>query len=277
MARRSKPQLILLICLQTVLVVWAVFPFYWMLVTSIKANSEMYGPVAALIPSTFTLQHWRELFFKTPFLTFFRNSLIISTATTLLSMMIGSLGAYAITRLQFRGRTIAARSLVYSYLVPPSLLFIPLFQLLGTFNLLNTLQGLVLANLTFTVPFCTWLLVGYFKTVAVELEEAALVDGCNRITTLLRITLPLSAPALVVVALFSFTMSWNEFLYAVVFNTNANVRPVTAGLTGMVMEDVFFWGRMMAAAALGSVPPIILYTAAQRWVVQGLTLGGVKG
>jgi multiple sugar transport system permease protein len=275
--QRSKLQLTLITCVQAILVVWTVFPFYWMLVTSIKANSEMYGPVAALIPSTFTLQHWRELFYKTPFVTFFRNSLVISTATTLLSMAIGALGAYAITRLVFRGRTIAARTLIYSYLIPPALLFIPLFQLLGGFNLLNTLQGLVLADLTFTVPFCTWLLVGYFKTVAVELEEAALVDGCNRFNALLRITLPLSAPALVVVALFSFTMSWNEFLYAIVFNTDSRVRPVTAGLTGMVVEDVFFWGRMMAAASLGSLPPIILYTAAQRWIVQGLTIGGVKG
>ncbi len=275
--RRKKLQLSLTVGIQVVLVLWTIFPFYWMLVTSIKSNSEMYGPVATLIPSTFTLQHWRELFYKTPFVTFFRNSLAISSATTLLSMFVGSLGAYAITRLQFRGRTIAARTLIYSYLIPPALLFIPLFQLLGGLRLLNTLQGLILADLTFTVPFCTWLLVGYFKTLSVELEEAALVDGCNRLNALFRITLPLSAPALVVVALFSFTMSWNEFLYAIVFNTNTNVRPVTAGLTGMMVEDVFFWGRMMAAATLGSLPPIILYTAAQRWIVQGLTLGGVKG
>jgi multiple sugar transport system permease protein len=266
-----------LIGIQSALVVWTAFPFYWMLVTSVKENGEIYGPVARLIPSTFTLVHWRELFYKTPFVIYFRNSLIIATVTAVLSMAIGALAAYAITRLTFRGRTIAARSLVYSYLVPPALLFIPLFQLFGDLHLLNTLQGLILADLTFTVPFCTWLLVGYFKTVAVDMEEAALVDGCTRLTVLLRITLPLSAPALVVVALFSFTMSWNEFLYAVVFNTNSNVRPVTAGLTGMVTEDVFFWGRMMAAAALGSVPPILLYTAAQRWIVQGLTLGGVKG
>ena len=275
--QRSKRQLAALIAVQAVLVIWTAFPFYWMVVTSVKENREIYGPIAKLIPSTFTLLHWQELFYKTPFVIYFRNSLIIAGVTTLLSMAIGALAAYAITRLTFRGRTIAARSLVYSYLVPPALLFIPLFQLFGGLRLLNTLQGLILADLTFTVPFCTWLLVGYFKTVAVDMEEAALVDGCTRLTALLKITLPLSAPALVVVALFSFTMSWNEFLYAIVFNTNTSVRPVTAGLTGMVTEDVFFWGRMMAAAALGSVPPIILYTAAQRWIVQGLTLGGVKG
>ncbi len=275
--RRSRRKLAITIAVMAVLLLWTVFPFYWMLVTSIKDNSEIYGPVAALIPTTFTTLHWQELFSRTAFVTQFRNSLVIASATTLLSMVIGALGAYAIVRLQFAGRTIAARSLIYSYLVPPGVLFIPLFQLLSTLGLLNSLHGLILADLTFTVPFCTWLLVGYFKTVPLELEEAALVDGCNRLTTLVRITLPLSAPALVVVALFSFTLSWNEFLYALVFNQDANTRPVTAGLTAMAVEDVFFWGRMMAAATLGSLPPIILYTAAQRYVVRGLTLGAVKG
>ncbi|MCL4466773.1 MAG: carbohydrate ABC transporter permease [Chloroflexi bacterium] len=275
--RRSRRKTVITILVMAGLLLWAVFPFYWMLVTSIKTNDEIYGPVAAIIPTTFTTQHWRELFTRTAFVVQFRNSLIISGSTTLLSMAIGSLGAYAVARLQFAGRTIAARSLIYSYLVPPAVLFIPLFQLMSSLGLLNSLQGLIISYLTFTVPFCTWLLVGYFKTVPVELEEAALVDGCNRLTTLVRITLPLSAPALVVVALFSFTLSWNEFLYALVFNQDANTRPVTAGLTAMAVEDVFFWGRMMAAAALGSLPPIILYTAAQRYVVRGLTLGAVKG
>lgn len=275
--RRNRTKTFALVAVMTVLLIWTIFPFYWMLVTSIKTNDEIYGPVAAIVPTTFTTIHWQELFTRTAFVTQFRNSMIISTSTTLLSMFIGSLGAYAITRLQFVGRSIAARSLIYSYLVPPAVLFIPLFQLLSTLDLLNSLQGLILAHLTFTVPFCTWLLVGYFKTVPIELEEAARVDGCNRLTTLLRITLPLSAPALVVVALFSFTLSWNEFLYALVFNQDANTRPVTAGLTAMAVEDVFFWGRMMAAATLGSLPPIILYTLGQRYVVRGLTVGAVKG
>lgn len=275
--RRGRRKLAVIILVTAVLLVWTIFPFYWMLVTSIKTNDEIYGPVAALIPTTFTTRHWTELFTRTAFALQFRNSLIISSSTTLLSMAIGALGAYAVTRLQFAGRMIAARSLIYSYLVPPAVLFIPLFQLMSALGLLNSLQGLIISYLTFTVPFCTWLLVGYFKTVPLELEEAALVDGCNRLTTLVRITLPLSAPALVVVALFAFTLSWNEFLYALVFNQDANTRPITAGLTAMAVEDVFFWGRMMAAATLGSLPPIILYTAAQRYVVRGLTLGAVKG
>ncbi|MHB1004607.1 MAG: carbohydrate ABC transporter permease [Chloroflexota bacterium] len=275
--KRRRWQTVLIVAIMSILLVWTMFPFYWMLVTSIKINNEIYSATATLWPRTFTTQHWEELFNRTPFLIHFRNSLIISGTTTLLSMAVGSLAAYAIARLQFRGRSFMARSLIYSYLVPPAVLFIPLFQLLGTLNLLNSMQGLIVSYLTFTVPFCTWLLVGYFKTVPVELEEAALVDGCTPINTLLRITLPLSAPAMVVVALFSFTLSWNEFLYALTFTTDRNVQPVTAGLTGMAVEDIFFWGRMMAAATIGSLPPILLYTLGQRYVVRGLTLGAVKG
>jgi multiple sugar transport system permease protein len=278
MARNKMWTLIVTIAVMAVLLVWTLFPFYWMLVTSIKENSEIYSPVVQLIPRTFTLKHWGDLITKTRYLQQFQNSLIIATTTTLISMSIGSLCAYAVVRLRYQGRTLSARLLIMSYLVPPSLLFIPLFQLMIALGLISKIYGTVLAHLTFTVPFCTWLLVGYFKTVPAELEEAAKVDGTSIFGTLWRITLPLSAPALVVTALFSFTQSWNEFLYALVLNPDRNVRPITAGLVDLIaVEDVFFWGRMMAAAVLGSIPPIILYSVAQRWVVQGLTLGAVKG
>mgnify|MGYP000182778084 CR=1 FL=1 len=278
MARNRIYTLIITIAVMAVLLVWTLFPFYWMLVTSIKENSEIYSPVVQLIPRTFTLVHWVDLLTKTRYLQQFQNSLIIASATTLISMTIGSLCAYAVVRLRYQGRTLSARLLIMSYLVCPSLLFIPMFQLMIALNLISTLYGTVIAHLTFTVPFCTWLLVGYFKTVPSELEEAAKVDGTSILGTLWRITLPLSAPALVVTALFSFTQSWNEFLYALVLNPDRNVRPITAGLVDLIaVEDVFFWGRMMAAAVIGSIPPIILYSVAQRWVVQGLTLGAVKG
>ena len=164
-----------------------------------------------------------------------------------------------------------------SYLVPPSLLFIPLFAVLATLSLIDTHQGLILTYLGFSVPFCTWLLMGYFRTVPLELEEAALVDGCSRLGTLVRIILPMSLPALAVVAFFSFTQSWNEFLYANVFVNSVEVRTITTGLTLFIVEDVFFWGPMMGASFLSSLPPVLLYLVFQRWVVKGLTLGGVKG
>ena len=166
---------------------------------------------------------------------------------------------------------------MFTYLVPPSLLFIPLFAVMSTFRLVDTHHGLVLAYLGFTVPFCTWLLMGYFRSVPLELEQAAQVDGCSRMGTLVRIILPMSLPALAVVAFFSFTQAWGEFLYAQVFVSSNEARTVTAGISNFIVEDVFFWGPMMGSAVLSTLPPVILYLIFQRWVVKGLTLGAVKG
>ena len=148
---------------------------------------------------------------------------------------------------------------------------------MSTLALTDTLEGLILAYLGFTLPFCTWLLLGYFRSVPLELEEAALVDGCSRLGALVRIILPMSLPALAVVAFFSFTQAWNEFLYANVFVNSVEARTITTGLTLFVVEDVFFWGPMMAAACLATLPPVLVYLVFQRWVVKGLTLGAVKG
>ncbi len=257
--------------------VWTLFPFYWMITTALKPNDDMYRPEPLLVPVRITLQHFHKVFFDSHFPEFFRNSAIVALVTTLLSLAVGIFAAYAIVRLDFRGKHLIARALIFSYLVPPVLLFIPLFELIFKFGILNTLQGLILAYLTFTVPFTTWLLMGYFRTVPVALEEAALVDGCTRLTALLRVTLPLSAPAIVVTALFSFTLSWNEFLYALTFTSNPVSQTVTVGLTSTVAEDVFFWGMMMAASFLVAIPPVVLYLLGQRWVVRGLTAGAVKG
>ncbi len=263
--------------LLVVMLVWTLVPFYWMIATSLKKDKEIYGFEATLIPRHPTLDAYRLLFAKTPFVKYVRNSTIIAVATTGASLVLGCLGAYALVRLKFRGRGTIARGLVFTYLVPPSLLFIPLFAVMSTFRLVDTHHGLVLAYLGFTVPFCTWLLMGYFRSVPLELEEAALVDGCSRMGTLVRIILPMSLPALAVVAFFSFTQAWGEFLYAQVFVSSNEVRTVTAGISNFIVEDVFFWGPMMGSAVLSALPPVILYLIFQRWVVKGLTLGGVKG
>jgi ABC-type glycerol-3-phosphate transport system permease component len=192
-------------------------------------------------------------------------------------MGIGCLGAYAIARLNFPGRAVLARCLVFTYLVPTSLLFIPLFAMMSMLRLTDTLHGLTLAYLGFDVPFCTWLLMGYFKSVPMELEESALVDGCTRIGALVRIVLPISVPALVVVTFFSFTHAWNEFLYAHVFTSTNAARTLTTGLAMFMNEDVFFWGPLMASTILSALPPVVMFLVFPRWVVQGLTLGSVKG
>ena len=263
--------------LLVVMLVWTLVPFYWMIVTSLKKDKEIYGFEATLIPRQPTLANYTRLFTTTPFVKYLRNSTIIALGTTLASLVFACLGAYALARLRFPGRALIARGLVVTYLVPPALLFIPLFWVMARLVLIDTHQGLILVYLSFTVPFCTWLLMGYFRSVPIELEEAALVDGCTRLGSLVRVILPMSLPALAVVAFFSFTQSWNEFLYANVFVNSVEVRTITTGLTLFIVEDVFFWGPMMGAAFLSTLPPLLLYLIFQRWVVKGLTLGGVKG
>lgn len=263
--------------LLVMLLVWTLLPFYWMIATSLKADREIYGFEATLYPHRPTLAAYGRLFSTTPFMKYVRNSTIIAVGNTLLSLAFGCLGAYALARLRFPGRSLIARGLVVTYLVPPALLFIPLFAVMSTLRLIDTHQGLILAYLSFSVPFSTWLLMGYFRSVPLELEEAALVDGCSRLGSLIRVILPMSLPALAVVTFFSFTQSWNEFLYANVFVNSVEVRTITTGLSLFIVEDVFFWGPMMGASFLSTLPPLIMYLIFQRWVVKGLTLGAVKG
>ena len=263
--------------LLVVFLVWTLVPFYWMVATSLKKDKEIYGFEATLVPRQPTFDAYRRLFAQTPFVKYLVNSTIIAVSTTAASLVLGCLGAYALARLRFPGRRLIARGLIFSYLVPPALLFIPLFTVMSTLNLIDTRHGLTLVYLSFTLPFCTWLLLGYFRSVPLELEEAALVDGCSRMSALVRIILPMSLPALAVVAFFSFTQAWNEFLYANVFVNSVDVRTITTGLTLFVVEDVFFWGPMMGAACLATIPPVLIYLIFQRWVVKGLTLGAVKG
>jgi len=214
---------------------------------------------------------------KTPFLQYVKNSLMVTGVTTLLAMIIGTLAAYAIVRLSFRGRQWFARGAVVTYLVPGSLLFIPMFQVIYSIGLIDNIVGLMVTYLTFTVPFATWMMIGYFRNVPSELEDAALVDGCSRIQALARIMVPIALPALAVVALFAFTLSWNEFLYALVFIGSDSQKTLTVGLIGLVRGDTFPWGPMMAAALLGALPPTLVYIFSQRWVVSGLAAGSVKG
>ena len=263
--------------LLVLMLLWTAIPFYWMIATSLKHDKEIYGYEATLIPQHPTLDNYATVFRETPYLLFLRNSVAVAVGSTVVSIVIACLGAYAIARLNFPGRALLARGLVFTYLVPTSLLFIPMFAMMSVLRLTDSLHGLIIAYLGFDVPFCTWLLMGYFKSVPVELEEAARVDGCNRVSALVRIVLPMSLPALVVVTFFSFTHAWNEFLYAHVFTSTNSARTVTTGLANFMSQDVFFWGPLMAATIMSALPPVLMFLLLQRWVVKGLTLGGVKG
>jgi multiple sugar transport system permease protein len=262
------------VCLMLFLI-WTLVPFVWMLLTSIKTNKEIYRDFT-IFPKEVYWDHYQKLLTGRMGV-WLRNSAFVSTVTTAISLALGAIGAYAVTRLQFAGRRVVAQALVLTYLVPSSLLFIPLFQTVAGLGLSNTLGALLLVYPTFTLPYCTWMMMSYFRSIPVELEEAALIDGCDRLAVLWRVTLPLSLPAVAVVALFSFTQAWNEFLYALVFTNSQASRTVTVGLTQMLGDDVFFWGQMMAGAVMAAVPSVVMYTTAQRLVIRGLTVGGIKG
>jgi len=256
-------------------VLWTIVPFIWMALASVKTNKEIYDDFT-IVPRTLYFGHYVTLM-GGKFGIWLRNSAIVSIAATTISITLGALGAYALTRLRFSGRRVVALGLIFTYLVPQALLFIPLFQVVATIGLSDTLAALILVYPSITLPFATWLLMSYFRSIPVELEDAALIDGCNRLGVLLRIVLPLSTPAIVVVGLFSFTQAWNEFLYALVITNSIATRTVTVGLTQMLGEDVFYWGQMMAGALITAIPPVLMYILAQRLVIKGLIVGGVKG
>jgi ABC-type glycerol-3-phosphate transport system permease component len=275
--RKNRGWYALAYVLLAILSIWTIFPFYWQVATSFRQDVDLYSSSLALVPTSLTLQHYaRVLGSGSPFPGQFLNSTLVGVGVTIVAVAIGALAAYALSRMRFFGRGALARVLVYAYLAPGTMLFIPLFVMMNSLGLRDSLVGLALAHLTFSVPFAAWLLMGYFRSIPVELEEAAMVDGASRVTALLRIILPLSGPALVVVAVFAFTLSWNEFLYAFVLIQTPSRMTAPVGLFSYLNGDTTYWGQMMAAATVMSVPPLLLYFFGQRWVVSGWTAGAVK-
>lgn len=260
-----------------VALVWTIFPLYWMLITSLKPMVDMFMPMPSLWPSRVTLDNYRDLLANTAFLTFVKNSLTVGLTTMVLSVAVSALAAYSITRLRLPGRQGLATLVLVTYLVPQSILFIPMYLLVNNLGLSDTLTALVLIYPTFLVPYGTWMLMSYFRAIPVELEEAALIDGCGRLQAMGKVILPLAAPGLAVVAIFSFTLSWGEFIYALVVTTRSSVQTLPVGLSGFIVSDVYMWGRIMAAAVLASFPVVFLYMAVQRWLVTGMAAGAVKG
>jgi multiple sugar transport system permease protein len=255
--------------------VWTLFPFMWVLETSLKPNRDIFVETS-LVPRHVSLQHYIALFHQSEFLAYFKNSAIVAVSTTIVAMIVGVLAAYAITRLSFRGRAFVANATIVTYLAPPALLFIPLFQVAYQFRLTDKALGLIPIYLIFSAPFCTWLAITYFRTIPSELEDAALVDGATRLRSLLSVFLPLSLPALAVIALFAFTNAWNEFLFALLLIARDSQKTIPVGLAQFIIGDVFQWGPLMAAVLVASLPPVLIYTLAQRWVVAGLAAGATK-
>lgn len=253
------------------------FPFYWIVITSLKSTEQISQRVSIFWPEPATLEQYRSLVQDTPFLTWLLNSAFVSAAATVISVALASLAAYALSRLRFRGAGMLTTLLLITYLLPGTLLFIPLYQTLTSIGVINSHAALILTYPTFLLPFATWVLMGYFRSIPVELEEAARIDGASRFYIFWRITLPLAAPAILSVTLFAFTNAWNEFLFAFVFITSESLRTLPIGLQSLVVGDILPWGKLMAASLLTAVPVAVLYIYAQRFLAEGLTVGAVKG
>lgn len=262
--------------LMAVVLLLILLPIYWMVTISLKTPKEIYR-VPSLFPVNPTLENYRQLLLDRGFLTNIRNSLIVASSVTVTSVLVSLLAAYSLVRLKYRFRTLIGRMILLAYLTPGSLLFVPLSVIVAKLNLGNTLHGLVFVYLAFAVPMSTWLLMGYLRSVPVDIEEAALVDGLNRIGTLVRILLPISAPGIVAVCIFTFTGAWNELLLALIFISTKTKMTVPVGLQYLITGDVFLWGPIMAGAVLSALPMMILYFLAQRFMVDGLGSGAVKG
>ncbi len=254
------------------------FPFFWMLITSLKTNPELYNPrLSPFIVRKPTLEHWNYLFENTLFVDWAINTLWIAIASTALSLFAGVLAGYALARLVFPGSTLYGIMIFITYLVPPTLLFIPLTGVVTWMGLQDTSWSLIFTYPTFLVPFCTWLLMGYFQTIPRELEECARIDGATRLQALFKIVVPLAIPGILSAGIFAFTLSWNEFLYALVFIHSPENKTIPVGVSSeLIKGDVFFWGSLMAGALLGSIPVAFVYSFFVEHYVSGLT-GAVKG
>jgi multiple sugar transport system permease protein len=257
-------------------VLLVLFPMYWMIITSLKLPREIYR-VPSLWPQTFTLANYEKILSDGQFMLAIRNSFIVATTVTIISVIFSSFAAYSMVRFRYRFRGLIGRLILFAYLTPGSLLFIPLSIVMAQLQLGNSLQGLILVYLTFSLPLATWLLQGYFRGVPRELEEQGMIDGLTRFGALIRIVLPLSAPGIAAVAIFTFTGAWNELLFALVLTTSESVRTAPLALNYLITSDVLPWGPLMAGAAISSVPLMILYFVAQRFMVAGMTEGSVKG
>jgi len=259
------------------ILIFVLFPFYWIIITSFKTDLQIQRYTSIYWPEPWTTEQYRSLLYDTPFLTWFRNTFLVATFSTLISVTVAALAAYALVRLKFLGAGMLTTLLLVTYLLPASLLFIPLYRILTQLGIINSYLALITTYPTFLMPFATWVMMGYFRSIPVDLEEAAMLDGASRLGAFWRITLPLAAPALLSVTLFAFTNAWNEFLFAFVFITSEHLKTLPVGLQLLVFGDIYPWGKLMAASLMMAVPVVIVYIYAQRFLVGGLTAGSMKG
>ncbi len=254
------------------------FPLFWMVLCSFKPGGELYAVPPTFLPNEWTLQNYRDLFVQTNFLTYFANSLIVACGATALSLVIGGLGAYSLSRFKFFGIAAFSNMALICYMLPEVLIVLPLYIYVVKLGLADTLFSLIIANTAFTLPLALWFMRSYFNAIPVSLEESAMIDGCTRLQAMMRITVPLALPGIISVGVFSFNHAWNEFLFALVFTSSERNKTLPLGLATWIGQDnIYSWGMLLAGAVLVTIPVVLFYLLVQRKLVVGLSEGGSKG
>ncbi|MEZ2131016.1 MULTISPECIES: carbohydrate ABC transporter permease [unclassified Sinorhizobium] len=254
------------------------FPLFWMLLCSFKPGGELYAVPPTFLPHEWTLQNYRDLFEQTNFLTYFANSLIVAFGATFLSLIVGGLGAYSLSRFRFFGIAAFSNATLICYMLPEVLIVLPLYIYVVKLGMADTLISLIVANTAFTLPLALWFMRSYFNAIPVSLEESAMIDGCTRLQAMMRVTVPLALPGIVSVGVFSFNHAWNEFLFALVFISSETNKTLPLGLATWIGQDnIYSWGMLLAGAVLVTIPVVLFYLLVQRKLVVGLSEGGTKG
>ncbi len=260
-----------------VMTIVLILPFLWMISTSYKEADEVFQEVPKWLPRTFSFHNYVNIWNRGYFKTYFVNSLIVSFATMGISLVVAMFAGYGISRFRFHGRTLFSVILIVVQMFPSMLLLIPMYMIMSRMGLLNTHLSMIVAYTTFAMPFCTWMIKGYFDTIPVTLEDAARIDGCGRLRILFEIIMPLAAPGIVTVAMFAFILSWQEYMYALTFARTEDMRTITVGIALMQgQHGSVDWGQIMAGSVLACLPGLLLFTYLEKYLVQGYTMGAVK-
>jgi ABC-type glycerol-3-phosphate transport system permease component len=277
MTRASPAHAALLWTVTIAVAVVVIFPFYWMLNTSLKPSAEVFASPPTFVSSQWSLDAYRSLFATRAIGRYFVNSLIVALGATALSVVLASLAAYGLTRFFPRGATPFVMFLLFTKMLPETLLIIPYFRLMSDVGLLNTHLALILAYSSFALPFSVWMLIGFFRSIPREIDEAAQMDGASVLQTFARVILPLARPGLVAVALFTFLIAWNSYVWALVLTTDASMFVLSVGIANMVGEYRVQWNELMAAAVIAALPVMVLYSLLERHLLSAITAGAVKG
>lgn len=258
------------------LAVFAIFPLYWILISSVKGKGEITGNPTGLWPKQFTLENYRTVLDTMGFAKNLSNSVMVALGTTLVAITVSALAAYGIVRFYPRAGRVMMRLLITTYMFPPILMAVPYSMIMAGVGLMNSRVGLSIVYLSFSVPYAVWLLVGFFQTVPLEIEEAARVDGANKLTIFGKIVLPIVAPGVVAVAIYTFINAWNEFLFSLILINSTDKMTVSVALKSLEGSEIFDWGTMMAASAVVVIPSLIFFMIIQRKIAGGLAQGSIK-